>query len=223
MVAVISTTPSAGNHPKPMLKKYLALSLLVALLAVTLGCSTAQKQPQPTDPTHTSCTIIPEETETIEPSISTAPTQVVEPTEPTPTVKPVKPHSVSKPDNYYGRLQIPEVKLDVALYLGADQSITDRKDSANVFTMSVFDGLYISDHSTQEFGKLLDVEVGMRGYIVLADGAKLSIACTEILTGRNTGKYIVDENGNTDFDGDVLMYTCRDSWRNVLICLWKHD
>ena len=89
--------------------------------------------------------------------------------------------------------------------------------------MNVFGGLYIADHNTQEFGKLLDVEVGMQGYIVLADGTKLSITCTEILTGHNTGKYIVDENGNTDFDGDILMYTCLDSWRNILICLWKYD
>ena len=152
---------------------------------------------------------------------TTSPSMPTNATRPEPTTRPTGPPKLYP--NYYGRLRIPEVNLDVALYLGADQAITDRKDSANVFSMSVFDGLYISDHNTQEFGKLLEVEVGMRGYIALADGTKLSITCTEILTGRNTGKYIVDENGNADFDGDILMYTCRDSLRNVLICLWKRD
>ena len=209
-----------------MLKKYLALSLLVALLAVTLGCSTPQqqKQPESADPTHTSCTIIPEETEPSIPVILTKPVRIQPlPTDPMSTVKPTKPHSVPKPANYYGRLRIQEVKLDVALYFGADQSITDRKDSANVFTMSMFDGLYISDHSTQEFGKLLDVEVGMRGYLQLADGSIHNIECTDVFNGHNTGKRIEDENGNANFDANYLMYTCRKGWKNIRICLWKHD
>lgn len=200
--------------------------LIVFLLFVLTACHVASdSRLDYQDPA-----ILPSQTieDTEEPSTqpdiieeTTSPSMPTNATRPEPSTRPTDPPKLYP--NYYGRLHIPEVGIDVALYYGADQAITDRKDSANVFTMSVFDGLYISDHSTQEFGKLLDVEVGMRGYIVLADGTKLGITCTEILTGHNTGKYIVDENGNTDLDGDILMYTCRDSWRNILICLWKHD
>lgn len=124
--------------------------------------------------------------------------------------------------NYYGRLCIPDALIDVALYYGADQEICDRQDSANIFSMSVFDGLYISDHNTQEFMKLFNVTVGMRGYIQLANGAKFNIVCTDVFAGNHTGKHIVDENGNTNLDADFLMYTCSNGWQNVLICLWKH-
>lgn len=126
------------------------------------------------------------------------------------------------PTNYYGRLCIPNAGIDVALYHGASSGITDRQDSANLFSMSVFDGLYISDHNNQEFAKLFNVTVGMSGYIRRADGTVFNIVCTDVLTGHNTGAYIVDEEGNTNFDAHFLMYTCRDHWTNILICLWKH-
>ena len=204
--------------------RFIAYLIALSLLILTACHVASDSQLAYQDPA-----ILPSQTieDTEEPSTqpdiieeTTSPSMPTNATRPEPTTRPTAPPKLYP--NYYGRLRIPEVKLDVALYLGADQAITDRKDSANVFSMSVFDGLYISDHNTQEFGKLLEVEVGMRGYIALADGTKLSITCTEILTGRNTGKYIVDENGNTDFDGDILMYTCRDSWRNILICLWEY-
>lgn len=135
-----------------------------------------------------------------------------------PNIEPTTP----KPTNYYGRLVVPDADISVGLYLGADQAICDRQDSANLFTMSVFDGLYISDHNNQEFAKLFNVTVGMRGYLQTASGETLNIVCTDVLTGHNTGDYIVDENGNGNLDADFLMYTCRDGWRNILICLWKH-
>lgn len=170
-----------------------------------------------------------------EPTIATEPTVPTEttgvtrpkqqPTEPQPT-EPKHPDSTKpadRPANYYGRLCIPDANIDVGLYYGADQAITDRQDSANIFTTRVFDGLYIADHKNQEFSKLPRVKVGMRGYLKLADGAVFNIICTEVLTGHNTGKRITDENGNINFDADFLMYTCRDNSKNVLICLWKHN
>ena len=142
-------------------------------------------------------------------------------TEPT---TPTEIETESKPvySNYYGRLIIPDVGIDVALYSGAQQYITDRQDSANIFAMSVFNGLYISDHKSQEFGKLLNVQVGMRGYLHTASGYKLNIVCVDVLDGHNTGRYIVDENGNTNLDGDYLMYTCRSGIYDIRICLWKN-
>jgi sortase (surface protein transpeptidase) len=125
--------------------------------------------------------------------------------------------------NYYGRLCIPDAGIDVGLYCGAHQEICDRQDSANIFAMSVFDGLYIADHNTQAFEKLVNIKVGMRGYLKLANGVILDIVCTDVLSGHNIGNRIVDQNGNTNLDADYLMYTCEDSWHNILICLWKHD
>jgi sortase (surface protein transpeptidase) len=124
--------------------------------------------------------------------------------------------------NYYGRLYIPDANIDVGLYYGASQAICDKEDSANIFSMSVFDGLYIADHNNQEFAKLFSVKSGMTGYIVLANDVKFNIVCTDVLNGHNTGELIVNENGDANLDADFLMYTCKDNWKNILICLWKH-
>ena len=142
------------------------------------------------------------------------------PTEP-PAELPTDPPRENQPANYYGRLVIPDAGISVGLYHGADPAITDREDSANLFSMRVFDGLYIADHNNQEFSKLYRVTVGMRGYIRTADDTVFNIVCTDIFNGHNNGK-IIDEDGNTNFDAHFLMYTCRDHWTNILICLWKH-
>lgn len=142
------------------------------------------------------------------------------PTEP-PAELPTDPPRENQPANYYGRLVIPDAGISVGLYHGADQAITDREDSANLFSMRVFDGLYIADHNNQEFSKLFNVTVGMRGYIRTADGTVFNIVCTDIFNGHNNGK-IIDEEGNTNFDAHFLMYTCKGYGTSILICLWKH-
>lgn len=125
--------------------------------------------------------------------------------------------------NYYGRLCIPEANIDVALYNGIQQSITDRQDSANIFAMSAFDGLYICDHRSQEFGKLVNVRTGTKGYLHTAAGYTLKIECVGVLQGYNTGRAITDVNGNTNLDADYIMYTCENGIHNIRICLWKHS
>ena len=121
---------------------------------------------------------------------------------------------------FYGRLYVPDANIDVALYYGTQQYICDRQDSANVFTYGVYDGEHIADHNNQEFRKLFNVKVGMHGYIQLANGNIINIKCIKVLNGHNTGRSITDNNGNAELDGDYLMYTCRNGWRNVRICLW---
>ena len=123
--------------------------------------------------------------------------------------------------SFYGRLYVPDAKIDVALYRGYQQYICDRYDSANLFTWGVYDGEYIADHSTQEFRKLFSVEVGMTGYIKLENGDIINIICTEVTNGHNTGAGITDEYGNSDLDADYVMYTCRNGWQNIRLCLWK--
>lgn len=124
--------------------------------------------------------------------------------------------------NLYGRLYVPDAKIDVALYKGYYQSICDRQDSANIFSLGLDEGKTIADHNTQEFRKLFSVEVGTQGYIELTNGDIINIVCTDVFNGHNTGTIITDEEGNNVMDvSDFMMYTCRNGWRNVRICLWE--
>lgn len=122
---------------------------------------------------------------------------------------------------FYGRLYVPDAEIDVALYCGSGQDITDRADSANLFTWEPYTGRIIADHCNQDFAKLFSVEAGTTGYIRLADGDIINIKCTEVLNGYNTVKAIVNEGGDCVMSSaDYVMYTCRNGWQNIRICLW---
>lgn len=124
--------------------------------------------------------------------------------------------------NFYGRLYVPDAKIDVALYVGWAQAICDRQDSANIFSFGLDEGKTIADHNNQEFSKLFSVEVGTEGYIELKNGDVVNIVCTDVFNGHNDGVYIIDEEGNNVMDvADFMMYTCRNGWQNVRICLWE--
>jgi hypothetical protein len=125
-------------------------------------------------------------------------------------------------DLYYGRLHIPSADINVALYYGWQQYITDRADSANIFSWKDFDSCTIADHNNQEFSKLFDVQIGALGYIELKNGETIKIECVDVFNGHNTGQYIINEYGvNTVNKGDYIMYTCVDHWTNVRICIWN--
>jgi hypothetical protein len=120
---------------------------------------------------------------------------------------------------YYGRLYIPDLDIDVALYNSYEQYITDREDAANIFG----DGetyYVIADHNNQEFSKLFGVTVGTKGYIKTKFGTCIGIECTSIFNGYNAGYVITDLAGNNVMGlDDYLMYTCN-SYGGVFICLW---
>jgi sortase (surface protein transpeptidase) len=129
-------------------------------------------------------------------------------------------------DAYYGRLYIPELSINVALYNSNAQYVTDRIDSANVYRLpySVIannHGWIVADHNYQEFSKLFNVRVGTQGYIIDKYHNRIDIECIDVFNGHNN-KSIVDENGQSAMRGaDYMMYTCRDHWTNILICLWE--
>lgn len=124
--------------------------------------------------------------------------------------------------NFYGRLYVPDAEIDVALYYGNDQEITDRRDSANIYTWEDYYGETIADHNNQEFRKLFDVMVGTKGYLQLANGDIINIVCTDVFNGHNTVDLIVDEHGEAaQGRSDYLMYTCCNHAYNVRICLWN--
>lgn len=124
--------------------------------------------------------------------------------------------------NFYGRLYIPSVGIDVALYRGVSQSATDRADSAAIFAYGSYDGEIIADHNNQDFSKLFNVVVGTTGYIQLSNGNVINIKCVEVINGHNTGTELTDENYNVVMGKyDYLMYTCRNGWKNIRICQWN--
>lgn len=124
---------------------------------------------------------------------------------------------------YVGRLYIPSVDINVALYDGWEQEITDRKDSANYFQFYLNrNDKIIADHNYQEFSKLFNVKVGTTGYIEFNDGHIKNIECIKVLSGHNTKTDITDKNGNSLIGKNgYLMYTCQNGWENIHICLWK--
>lgn len=172
----------------------------------------------------------PETTEPTDPEATypecTEPTNVADNTEPTDTTTPTEYVNDLYLDdydypNFYGRLYIPSVGIDVALYYGNDQSATDRTDSASIFAYGTYDGEIIADHSNQDFSKLFGVSVGDTGYIKVKDGSVINIRCIEVFDGHNTGPELTN-NDYTNVMGkyDYLMYTCKNGWRNILICQW---
>ena len=124
--------------------------------------------------------------------------------------------------NFAGRLYIPEVGIDVALYRSNKQNVVDRDDSAAYFDLPPWNGhMLIADHNTQAFGPLLDVSVGMEATINHTDGTETRYTCTDVFDGHNTGKYISDWSGKIVMHrADLLMYTCLGYWRNVRVTLW---
>lgn len=183
-------------------------------------------QTKPTEP----------ETEPIETTVQTEPTEPTETeTEPEP-----EPPVITEPviaiettpdksaDDYaypgfIGRLCVPYANIDVALYSGIDQGITDRQDSANIFRWNDEYGEVIADHNNQEFANLFNVQIGTCGYIELQDGGLISIECVDVIDGCNTGYDLTDGDGYSVMgQSDYIMYTCRSGWENVRICLWNN-
>ena len=125
-------------------------------------------------------------------------------------------------DSYYGRLFIPDLDISVAMYYGKQTYITDRTDSANIFDIRNYYGLIIADHNNQSFYNLSNVEVGTKGYILTKYMDVISIECVDKFNGHNIGKFLVDEDDNMAMGrADYMMYTCRDNWQNIMICLWS--
>lgn len=122
---------------------------------------------------------------------------------------------------YHGRLHIPNLNISVALYYSNKTYVTDRYDSANIFAIKNPYNYVIGDHNNQEFSKLYGVKVGMTGYIELKDGEVVNIRCFRVLNGHNVVSDLTDASYNSITGiADYTLYTCRDNWKNVLICLW---
>ena len=126
--------------------------------------------------------------------------------------------------NFAGRLYIPEVGIDVALYRSNKQNVVDRDDSAAYFEYRHEGHNVIADHWTQGFATLKDVISGMEAIIIHPDGTMTHYTCAAVFDGHNTGKGITDLNGRfVHGDAPLLMYTCIAGWQDVRVCLWEEN
>lgn len=123
---------------------------------------------------------------------------------------------------FVGRLYIPDVGIDVALYRSNKQAVVDRKDSAAYFDLATHPyHMIVADHWNQGFATLEDVEEGMEAYITDKDGVTTYYKCVEVLDGHNTGHIITDSRYREVVSrSDLLLYTCLDGWKNVRVCLF---
>lgn len=203
--------------------------LLIILLVFVSGCGRADAMPSElvVAPTEDIYALTP----------TPAPTPTPEPTPepmPEPTVKPISPEVLAlleqneavwaeKARRYWmaGRLIIPSVNIDVALFIngeGSDiatirQNVCDAEDSAILYNDTI--GNVIADHSNQAFAPLPYVNKGDAAYILEGD-CILSLKCEDVMDGINTGE------GLTDLDGmwltanyDIVCYTCGEDWTHI--------
>lgn len=118
-----------------------------------------------------------------------------------------------------GRLSIPSVGVDVAVFGGMSQGIVDAADSAACF--GFHGGTIIGDHNYQGFGRIRSMRVG--SYAYFEDGnTKTRYVCTgKISNGVNTKSDLVNASGGCvcgGAPGGYVLYTCNDwSGRSITI------
>ena len=164
---------------------------------------------------------------------------------PTPTPEPVSPEVQAMRDKneqvwremhnrdwMEGRLVIPSVGIDVALFnwgkepvgdYSTDkiveivrQEVVDREDSALLYYDDRV-GNIIADHSNQDFSVLSNVQVGDTAYILSGD-RMVTLECGFVSDGVNTGYGITDKDGGWNHPNtDYVLYTCLEDWTHIQI------
>ncbi len=130
----------------------------------------------------------------------------------------------------FGRLYLPSVNLNVALYqteieTGTEaQKIVDNRDSAAYF--SVASHQIIADHSHQGFHKIADISIGEKAYIKKNDSSITTYQLIQKFEGMNQGSDLTDLNGKSVFDEkeNLIMYTCykiNEYENHVMITIWS--
>ena len=135
-----------------------------------------------------------------------------------------------------GRLRIPSVGVDVAVYdvtwyslqhtTEGDnyaQAVTDAWDSA---AQIVYLGqTVIGDHNNQGFSAINNCAEGTYAYIDMGDSV-LTYVCTGIQHGRNPGGYLTGADGDSVYTSyfnpyGLTLYTCLDHNFNVAIVTFQ--
>lgn len=135
-----------------------------------------------------------------------------------------------------GRLRIPSVGVDVAVYDVTWYSLRHTTESDN-YTQAVTDAwdsaaqivylgqTVIGDHNNQGFSAINNCSEGTYAYIDMGDSV-LTYVCTGIQHGRNPGGYLTGADGDSVYtsyfnpDG-LTLYTCLDHNFNVAIVTFQ--
>ena len=128
-----------------------------------------------------------------------------------------------------GRLFLPSIDLNVAVYnanLNTDenynaQSIVDKVDSAAYFKLGSKE--VIADHNYQGFNKLMNMSLNTNAYIKKTDGTITNYQMINKFIGKNISTDLIDSNGKNviEYDGQLIIYTCYNSYEDILITIWK--
>ena len=128
----------------------------------------------------------------------------------------------------WGRLYIPDVGINVALYCvdyyddQDAQWICDAEDSA-VYMTGWGVTPFIGDHTNQGFSGIRSCVDDTKAFI-RHDGNTYVYDCTYVGGGTNDGYNIYDWNGEMIWNhgsNDLGMYTCNGNWQNVSIVLFS--
>mgnify|MGYP005775249179 FL=1 len=130
----------------------------------------------------------------------------------------VKSQMASRP-GMIGRLTIPSLGVNVALFASNSQAVVDAADSAAYFGLGSC--TIIGDHWNQGFNAIKSASAGTVAYI--DDGnTKRKLVCTGLCRGTNTGFDMLDSNGNSiSGRGGYAMYTCNSNWTDITIVFFS--
>lgn len=119
-----------------------------------------------------------------------------------------------------GRLVIPSVGINVALFGGSDQAIVDAQDSAAYFPFG--NSIVVGDHWNQGFTKIKACTAGTTAYIYRGDSVE-TLTCTNIRRGINADEDLLYEDGlSATANGGLIMYTCNGvNYHDVTLTFWS--
>lgn len=139
-------------------------------------------------------------------------TPAVSTTVPSPTS--IAAECASRP-GMYGRLRIPSVGINVAVFSVNSQATIDALDSAAIYGGN--GGTTIADHQNQGFRAIANCVPGSTvAYIDTPEGTQKYI-CSVRMAGHNVTTALTDESLNVFTYGGLIMYTCRDNSYNIWI------
>ena len=120
----------------------------------------------------------------------------------------------------YGRLSIPSVGVNVALFTGGAQSLVDAPDSAAYFPAG--NSMLIADHWNQGFTKIKKCHVGTQAYIYRGTSIQ-TLTCTGVCQGVNSDYDLLYADGSSaTMGGNTLMYTCNGAnYHDITITFWS--
>jgi prepilin-type processing-associated H-X9-DG protein len=119
-----------------------------------------------------------------------------------------------------GRLVIPSVGVNVALFDGHAQRFVDAKDSAAYFLAG--NTMVVGDHWNQGFSKIKNCHAGTLAYIYRGTSVQ-TLTCTGVCSGINGDSDLLYADGSSaTMGGGTLMYTCNGAnYHDVTLTFWR--